>query len=144
MIATNLTGVWLSMKFEISAMLRCGGGSIVNNSSGYGLVGSGVGHAPYAAAKHGVIGLTRSAAIEYATQGIRVNAVCPGWTHSEMVDPALVAMPEAFTAILKNEVPMQRIAAAVEIARAVLWLCSDEASYVTGHPLVVDGGALAR
>jgi A-factor type gamma-butyrolactone 1'-reductase (1S-forming) len=143
-IATNLTGVWLSMKAEISAMLRCGGGSIVNNSSGYGLVGSGIGHAPYAAAKHGVIGLTKSAAIEYATQGIRVNAVCPGWTHSEMVDPALVAMPEAFTAILKNEVPMQRIAAAVEIARAVLWLCSDEASYVTGHPLVVDGGAVAR
>jgi len=143
-IATNLTGVWLSMKFEIAAMLQCGGGSIVNNSSGYGLVGSGIGHAPYAAAKHGVIGLTKSAAIDYATQRIRVNAVCPGWTHSEMVDPALVAMPEAFTAILKNEVPMQRIAAAVEIARAVLWLCSDEASYVTGHPLVVDGGALAR
>jgi A-factor type gamma-butyrolactone 1'-reductase (1S-forming) len=143
-IATNLTGVWLSMKFEISAMLQYGGGSIVNNSSGYGLVGSGVGHAPYAAAKHGVIGLTRSAAIEYATQGIRVNAVCPGWTHSEMVDPALAAMPEAIAAILKDEVPMQRIAAAAEIARAVLWLCSDEASYVTGHPLVVDGGALAR
>jgi NAD(P)-dependent dehydrogenase (short-subunit alcohol dehydrogenase family) len=143
-IATNLTGVWLSMKFEIAAMLQYGGGSIVNNSSGYGFVGSSVGHAPYAAAKHGVIGLTRSAAIEYATQGIRVNAVCPGWTHSEMVDPALAAMPEAFTAILTNDVPMQRIAAAAEIARAVLWLCSDEASYVTGHPLVVDGGALAR
>lgn len=143
-IATNLTGVWRSMKFEISAMLKCGGGSIVNNSSGYGLVGSGVGHAPYAAAKHGVIGLTRSAAIEYAMQGIRVNAVCPGWTHSEMVDPVLAAMPDLFSAILKNEVPMQRIAAAAEIARAVLWLCSDEASYVTGHPLVVDGGVLAR
>jgi NAD(P)-dependent dehydrogenase (short-subunit alcohol dehydrogenase family) len=143
-ITTNLTGVWLSMKFEIAAMLQGGGGAIVNNSSGYGLVGSGIGHAPYSAAKHGVIGLTKSAAIDYATQGIRVNAVCPGWTHSEMVDPALAAMPDVFAALLKNDVPMQRIAAAAEIARAVLWLCSDEASYVTGHPLVVDGGVVAR
>lgn len=143
-IATNLTSVWLSMKFEIGAMLQGGGGAIVNNSSGYGLVGSDIGHAPYSAAKHGVIGLTKSAAIEYAQKGIRVNAVCPGWTHSELVDPALEAMPDVFDAILKHEVPMQRIAAAVEVARAVLWLCSDEASYVTGHPLVVDGGLMAR
>jgi NAD(P)-dependent dehydrogenase (short-subunit alcohol dehydrogenase family) len=96
------------------------------------------------AAKHGVIGLTKSAAIEYATQGIRVNAVCPGWTHSEAVDSALSAFPAVFDSIVRNEIPMRRIGDTVEIARSVLWLCSDESSYVTGHPLVVDGGQMAR
>jgi NAD(P)-dependent dehydrogenase (short-subunit alcohol dehydrogenase family) len=143
-IATNLTGVWLCMKYEIPAMLTSGGGAIVNNSSGYGLVGTAIGNVPYVAAKHGVIGLTKSAAIEYAVQGIRVNAVCPGWTHSEMVDPALAALPAVFDSIVTNEIPMRRIGDAVEIARSVLWLCSDESSYVTGHSLVVDGGQRAR
>jgi len=143
-IATNLTGVWLCMKYEIAALLASGGGAIVNNSSGYGLGGTAIGNVPYVVTKHGVIGLTKSAAIEYALRGIRVNAVCPGWTHSEMVDPAVAALPEVFAPIVKNEIPMQRIGEAAEIARCVLWLCSDESSYVTGHALSVDGGLRAR
>ena len=143
-IATNLTGVFASMKFEIPAMLKNGGGSIVNAASTYGLIGSTAGHVPYAAAKHGVIGLTKSAAIEYAKAGIRVNAICPGWTHSEMVDPALEAMPEVLGGLIAQDVPMGRVADASEIARAVLWLCSEESSYVTGTMLTADGGWTAR
>ena len=143
-LATNLTGVWLSMKYEIPAMLKSGGGTIVNTSSAYGLKASTVGHVPYAVAKHGLIGLTKTAAIEYAPHGIRVNAVCPGWTHSEMVDPVLEAMPDAIGALIKQDVPMARVADAREIAQAVLWLCSKESSYVTGHALSVDGGWVAR
>lgn len=143
-IATNLTGVFASMKAEIPAMLATGGGAIVNAASTYGLIGSTVGHAPYAAAKHGVIGLTRSAAIEYAKAGLRVNAVCPGWTHSEMVDPALEAMPDVLGGLIAQDVPMGRVADAAEIARAVLWLCSEESSYVTGTTLTADGGWTAR
>jgi NAD(P)-dependent dehydrogenase (short-subunit alcohol dehydrogenase family) len=143
-IATNLTGVFVSMKHEIPALLAGGGGAIVNSASTYGLIGSTAGHVPYAAAKHGVIGLTRSAAIEYAKAGIRVNAICPGWTHSEMVDPALEAMPEVLGGMIAHDVPMARVAQASEVARAVLWLLSDEASYVTGSAMVVDGGWTAR
>jgi NAD(P)-dependent dehydrogenase (short-subunit alcohol dehydrogenase family) len=143
-IATNLTGVFASMKFEIPAMLKNGGGAIVNAASTYGLIGSTAGHVPYAAAKHGVIGLTKSAAIEYAKAGIRVNAICPGWTHSEMVDPALEAMPEVLGGLIAQDVPMGRVADASEIARAVLWLCSNESSYVTGTSLTADGGWTAR
>ncbi|MBL8519539.1 MAG: SDR family oxidoreductase [Betaproteobacteria bacterium] len=143
-IATNLTSVWLSMKHEIPALLAAGGGAIVNTASTYGLIGSTAGHAPYAAAKHGVIGLTKSAAIEYAKAGLRVNALCPGWTHSEMVDPALEAMPDMMNAMIAQDVPMARVADAAEIARAALWLCSEEASYVTGTALVADGGWVAR
>jgi NAD(P)-dependent dehydrogenase (short-subunit alcohol dehydrogenase family) len=143
-IATNLTGVFASMKFEIPAMLKNGGGAIVNAASTYGLIGSTAGHVPYAAAKHGVIGLTKSAAIEYAKAGIRVNAICPGWTHSEMVDPALEAMPEVLGGLIAQDVPMGRVADAAEIARAVLWLCSEESSYVTGTSLTADGGWTAR
>ncbi|MBL8512616.1 MAG: SDR family oxidoreductase [Betaproteobacteria bacterium] len=143
-IATNLTGVFTSMKYEIPAMLANGGGAIVNAASTYGLIGSTAGHVPYAAAKHGVIGLTKSAAIEYAKTGIRVNAICPGWTHSEMVDPALEAMPDVLGGLIAQDVPMGRVADAVEIARAVLWLCSAESSYVTGAALTADGGWTAR
>ncbi|MBL8525009.1 MAG: glucose 1-dehydrogenase [Betaproteobacteria bacterium] len=143
-LATNLTGVWLSMKYEIPAMLKSGGGCIVNASSTYGLKPSTAGHVPYAAAKHGVIGLTKTAALEYAKTGLRINAICPGWTHSEMVDPALEALPEQLGSLINQDVPMARVADATEIARAVLWLCSDESSYVTGHPLCVDGGWVAR
>lgn len=143
-LATNLTGVWLSMKYEIPALLQSGGGCIVNASSTYGLKPSTAGHVPYAAAKHGVIGLTKTAALEYAKAGLRINAICPGWTHSEMVDPALEALPEQLGSLIDQDVPMARVADAAEIARAVLWLCSDESSYVTGHPLCVDGGWTAR
>lgn len=140
-LATNLTGVWLSMKYEIPAMLANGGGAIVNTSSVYGLTRSDIGHAPYAVSKHGVIALTKSAAFEYAKRGLRVNAVCPGWTHSEMIDPGLDAN-EKFRAFVEGQVPMGRVADASEIADAVLWLCSGEASYVTGHAMSVDGGVM--
>ena len=136
----NLTSVFLCMKHQIPAMLRSGGGAIVNNASVYGLTGSNVFRGPYAAAKHGVIGLTKSAAIEYATQGIRVNAVCPGYTHSGIVDPALAAHPRMFEETIFPLIPMRRIADASEIASAVVWLCSREASFVTGCALPVDGG----
>ncbi len=140
----NLKGIWLCMKYQIPAMLKNGGGAIVNNSSAYGLTASTVGHAPYAASKHGVIGLTKTAAVEYAGQALRINAVCPGWTHSELVDPALAAMPQQMATLIRNDVPMDRVAAPEEIARTVLWLCSDDASFITGHALSVDGGWLAR
>jgi A-factor type gamma-butyrolactone 1'-reductase (1S-forming) len=138
------TGVWPCMKHEIPALLASGGGAIVHDSSGHGLAGTAIGNVPCVAAKHGVIGLTKSAAIDYALQGTRVNAVCPDWTHSEMVDPALKALPDVFDSIVTNEIPMRRIGDAVEIARSVLWLCSDESSYVTGQSLVVYGGPRAR
>ena len=142
-IDVNLKGVWLCMKYQIPEMLKGGGGEIVNNSSVYGLKASTVGHAPYAVSKHGVVALSKTAANEYAKQGIRVNAVCPGWTHSEIVDAALEAYPDVLDRI-KQWVPMERVADGVEIARVVLWLCSDEASYVTGQALAPDGGWLAR
>jgi NAD(P)-dependent dehydrogenase (short-subunit alcohol dehydrogenase family) len=138
----NLKGVWLCMKYEIAEMLKNGGGAIVNNSSVLGLRATPIGNAPYAVSKHGVIGLTKTAALEYAKQGIRVNAVCPGWTRSEMVDPAFDLFPNEMTQII-NQIPMGRPADAVEIARAVLWLCSDESGYVTGQALAPDGGLMA-
>src|SRR5262245_23104398 len=139
----NLKSVWLCMKYQIQEMLKQGRGAIVNNSSIYGLIGSTVGHAPYAVSKHGVIGLTKTAAFEYAKKGIRVNAVCPGYTHSELVDAAIEAVPAVFEKILLD-VPMGRIAETEEVANAVLWLCSDEASFVTGQTLAPDGGWLAK
>jgi NAD(P)-dependent dehydrogenase (short-subunit alcohol dehydrogenase family) len=141
----NLKAVWLSMKYEIPELLKNGGGTIVNNSSVYGLAASTMGHMPYAVSKHGVIGLTRSAAYEYATKGIRVNAVCPGFTHSEMVDKALDELPkEQFEDAIIRNTPMGRIAETSEIADVVLWLCSDESTYVTGQAIAPDGGWLAK
>ncbi|MDX2029618.1 MAG: SDR family oxidoreductase [Blastocatellia bacterium] len=139
----NLKGTWLCMKSQIPEMLKTGRGAIVNNSSVYGLKPSTVGHAPYAVSKHGVVALTKTAANEYAKQGLRVNAVCPGWTHSEIVDSALEAYPEMVERI-RQWVPMERVADGIEIARLVLWLCSDEASYITGQAIAPDGGWLAR
>ena len=139
----NLKGTFLCMKYEISEMLKTGGGAIVNNSSVYGLKSSTVGHMPYAVSKHGMIALTKTAAHEYATKGIRINAVCPGWTHSEIVDAALEAYP-AVNQLIAEQVPMQRVADSIEIARVVMWLCSDEASYITGQAIAPDGGWLAR
>lgn len=141
---TNLKGTWLCMKYEIAAMTAQGSGAIVNNSSVYGLKSSTVGHVPYAVSKHGVIALTKTAAHEYAKNGIRVNAVCPGWTHTEPVDSALAAYPDVLGPLIASNVPMQRVADAIEIAHAVLWLCSDEASYITGQAIAPDGGWLAR
>lgn len=139
----NLKGVFLCMKYEIAEMLKTGGGAIVNNSSVYGLKSSTVGHMPYAVSKHGMIALTKTAAHEYATKGIRINAVCPGWTHSEVVDAALEAYP-AVNQLIAEQVPMQRVADSIEIARVVMWLCSDESSYITGQAIAPDGGWLAR
>lgn len=142
-IDVNLKGVWLCMKHQIPEMLKAGGGAIVNNASVYGLKPSTVGHAPYAVSKHGVVALSKTAANEYAKQGIRVNALCPGWTHSEIVDAALDAYPDVM-GLIRQWVPMERVAETVEVARVALWLCSSEASYITGQALAPDGGWLAR
>ena len=137
-IGVMLTGVFLCLKYEIPAILEQGGGAIVNTSSGAGIIGFPT-MANYVAAKHGVIGLTKTAALEFATSGVRINAVCPGTARSRMVDEWIGGDPaqEAEVAALH---PIGRIAEAEEIAAAVLWLCSDSASFMIGHALVVDGG----
>jgi NAD(P)-dependent dehydrogenase (short-subunit alcohol dehydrogenase family) len=132
------------MKYEIPAMLESGGGSIVNNSSIYGLVGSLTGLSPYVASKHGVTGLTRTVAVEFGRQNIRVNAICPGFVQTEITDAALEGVSEEKVAGLLRQVPLGRIAGAEEIAGGVTWLCSDEASYVTGETFTLDGGWLAK
>ena len=134
----NLKGVWLCMKYEILQMLEQGSGAIVNTSSIYGLVASSMGPV-YTAAKHGVIGLTKSAALAYAQKGIRVNAVCPGGTRSPMVE-RLIAKDPAWEEGFVAEHPIGQMGTPEEIAEAVVWLCSDKASFVTGHALAVDGG----
>lgn len=141
-IAINLTGVWLCTRAAIPHMLENGGGAIVNCSSIAGMVGI-PGMSAYVASKHGVVGLTKSAALDYATQGIRVNAVCPGGVHTEMVDRVLQNTPGMADQINSMQ-PMGRIATPEEIADAVLWLCSDKSSFVTGHALVIDGGLVAQ
>jgi NAD(P)-dependent dehydrogenase (short-subunit alcohol dehydrogenase family) len=141
--AINLRGVWSCMKFELRQMRKQGSGAIVNCSSIGGLVGA-PGRGTYHAAKHGVIGLTRSAALEYAAKGIRINAVCPGVIHTPMVDQMMAAgQTDALNAMLKD-VPIGRLGRPEEIADAVLWLCSPAASLVVGHALVVDGGFTVR
>jgi NAD(P)-dependent dehydrogenase (short-subunit alcohol dehydrogenase family) len=137
----NLKGVWLCMKYEIPAMLARGGGAIVNMASLAGLNGFAYGSA-YAAAKHGVVGLTKSAALEYARQNIRVNAVCPSYIDTPMVSSMIEAAPRmAETA--RTLSPMRRLGEPDEIADAVVWLCSDKASFITGHALPLDGGVTA-
>ena len=138
-IAINLTGVFLSMKYEIRQMLQHGGGAIVNMSSVAGLVGGPVGVAYYAS-KHGVVGMTRAAAIEYGKLGIRVNAVCPAVIETDMAHRGFDQMWER----LAGMHPIGRIGKAGEVADCVVWLCSDRASFVTGHALPVDGGRLAQ
>jgi NAD(P)-dependent dehydrogenase (short-subunit alcohol dehydrogenase family) len=142
-IAVNLKGTWLCLRAEIRQMLRQpGGGAIVNMSSVAGLVG--FANLPaYVASKHGVIGLTKSAALEYATQGIRVNAVCPGVIHTEMIDRVTGRDPAVERQFINLE-PMGRMGTPREIAEAALWLCSKAASFVTGHALTVDGGLVAQ
>ncbi len=137
-ISINLKGIWLCLKYEIPQMLKQGAGAIVNIASTMGLVAH-EGIAPYVASKHGVIGLTKAAALEYAKTGIRVNAVCPGNTRTSIIDRVFQEHPEIIDA-LNAKTPLGRLAHSEEIAGAVLWLCSDAASFVTGHAMVVDGG----
>jgi NAD(P)-dependent dehydrogenase (short-subunit alcohol dehydrogenase family) len=141
-MAVNLRGVWSCMKYELRQMFRNGGGAIVNCSSIGGLIGV-AGLAAYHAAKHGVIGLTKTAALEYAARGIRINAVCPGTINTPMAQSLTGDDPKVLAEFLKDE-PIGRIGAPEEIAAAVLWLCSPGASYVIGHALLVDGGYTAR
>jgi NAD(P)-dependent dehydrogenase (short-subunit alcohol dehydrogenase family) len=134
----NLRGVFLCMKYEIPLMLRNGGGVIVNTSSGAGVKGF-KGQAAYAAAKHGVIGLTKSAALDYASQNIRVNAVCPGIIETSMMDRFTGGTSEGRESVIAQE-PVGRMGKPDEIAAAVVWLCSDPAAFVIGHAMVIDGG----
>lgn len=156
MIDINLKGIWLAMKYEIPVMLQNGGGAIVNTGS----VSSEVGlrnYAPYCAAKHGIIGLTKTAAIEYGRSNIRVNAVCPGLIETEMIDRSIIGENDGIlgglfdgikrsigTAVLKSKQPSGRMGSSQEVASAVLWLCSDRSTFVNGHSLLVDGGFVAK
>jgi NAD(P)-dependent dehydrogenase (short-subunit alcohol dehydrogenase family) len=137
-IDINLKGVWLCMREEIPHMFEQGGGAIVNMSSVAGRVG--FENLPaYVASKHGVLGLTKTAALEYATQDVRVNAVCPGVIHTEMIDRVTGGDEEMLEAYAKMA-PVERMGEPQEVADAVVWLCSRKASFVTGHALTVDGG----
>lgn len=138
-MAINLRGVWSCMKYELQQMRKQRSGAIVNCSSIGGILG-GPQRGTYHAAKHGVIGLTKSAAMEYASQGIRINTICPGLIHTPMADQMIAGgQADAIAALLK-EVPLGRLGRPEEIADAVLWLCSSASSLVVGHTLVVDGG----
>ncbi|MGA8439319.1 MAG: SDR family oxidoreductase [Candidatus Sulfotelmatobacter sp.] len=140
-IAINLKGVWLCLKYEMQQMLKQGGGgAIVNMASVNGLIGA-AGAAAYSASKHGVIGLTKTAALENAKSGIRINAVCPGFTETPMADRIFRA-PQVHKYVLSCH-PIGRLARSPEIAEAVVWMCSDRASFMTGQSLVIDGGFLA-
>ena len=138
MIAVNLKGVWLCMRYQLPQMQAQGGGAIVNTGSIAGLAGLPTSSA-YVAAKHGVIGLTKTAAIEYAESGIRVNAVCPGYIRTPMTEP----MTQERSAAVLAQTPAKRMGDPREIAEMVVWLCSERASYVTGAAYNVDGGWMA-
>jgi len=142
MMSINLKGVWLCMKYEIPQMLDQGSGAIVNTSSVAGVIAF-KGTPAYVAAKHAVVGLTKAAALEYATSGIRVNAVCPGVIHTPLIDRNVAARPQ-LADYYKNLHPIGRLGEAEEVAEAAVWLMSDAASFVTGHALVVDGGLVAQ
>jgi NAD(P)-dependent dehydrogenase (short-subunit alcohol dehydrogenase family) len=137
----NLKGVWLCLKYQIPQMLQ-NGGSIVNMSSMWALGASSLGVAPYISSKHGVIGLTKSAALEFANKGVRVNAICPAWIHTPANDHVL-SDPQIKAQIIAGH-PVERLGTAQEIAEAVMWLCSDKTGFITGHSLLADGGMAAR
>ena len=141
-LAINLTGVWLCMKYEIPEMLKRGGGAIVNCSSVAGLVGF-PGIAPYVASKHGVVGLTKTAALDYATADIRINAICPGVIDTEMIHRFTHDSPQAEEQ-MADMAPVQRMGRPEEIAEAVVWLLSDASSFTTGQAIAVDGGFVTR
>jgi NAD(P)-dependent dehydrogenase (short-subunit alcohol dehydrogenase family) len=139
----NLRGVWSCMKFELQAMSKQGSGAIVNCSSMGGLVGA-PGRGIYQASKHGILGFTKSAAMEYAARGIRINAICPGLIWTPMADQMVAAGQGEALKAMEQKVPMGRVGRPEEIANAVLWLCSDAASYITGQSISVDGGFVMR
>lgn len=141
-LSINLTGVWLCMKYELQTMLPRGRGVIVNNASILGLVGF-RGAPAYVATKHGILGLTKTAALEGASAGVRVTAVCPGFIHTPMVDTGFQGDPQAEQSIAALHA-MGRMGQPEEIADAVVWLCSEAASFVTGQALVIDGGYTAQ
>ncbi|MDT8333282.1 glucose 1-dehydrogenase [Roseomonas gilardii] len=141
-MAVNLRGIWNCMKHELRQMRTQGSGAIVNCSSIGGLIGL-PGRAAYHASKHGVIGMTKSAALEYVAKGIRINAVCPGTVETPMVAEMLAQEPEAMKEIMRDQ-PIGRLGRPEEIASAVLWLCGPGASFVIGHALAVDGGFTAH
>jgi len=138
----NVKGVWLCMKYEIPEMIRSGGGAIVNTSSGAGVIG--IPQQPvYSASKHAVLGMTKSAALEYAKSGIRINAIAPGLVETEMLEEVAEDNKQLIES-LKSKTPIGRIGDPREIANAVVWLLSDKASFVLGHTLLVDGGIVSR
>lgn len=137
-VAVDLKGVWNCMRYEILQMQKQGYGAIVNTSSAGGVVGF-PGQAAYIACKHAILGLTKTAAIDYAAQGIRINAVCPGVIRTPMAEELIRRNPQ-LEEMFTKEIPAGRLGKSEEIADAVLWLCSPQASYINGHALVVDGG----
>ena len=140
-LAVNLRGVWHCMKAELAQMLAERGGSIVNIASVAGLIGAPKA-AAYTASKHAVVGLSKSAAVDYAKQGIRINAICPAYTDTAMVQSAIEGNP-LMAHIMERAIPMGRLGQASEIGEAAVWLCSDASSFVTGHALALDGGLVA-
>jgi len=141
-LAVNLTGVWLCMRAEITQMLKHGGGAIVNTSSIMGLTGA-IRVPAYTAAKHGVAGLTKAAALEYGRHGIRINAVCPAPIYTPLLMSAFKKRPDMEERYARSE-PMKRLGQPEEVGEAVAWLCSERASYVTGLPMPIDGGYMAQ
>jgi NAD(P)-dependent dehydrogenase (short-subunit alcohol dehydrogenase family) len=141
-MSVNVKGVWLCLKYQVRQMLKNGGGSIVNNSSGLGVVGM-VGAPIYVASKHAVIGLTKAAALTYAKNGIRINVVCPGVIEETDMHNAGVGANEQFKQMMLAMHPVGRFGKPAEVASAVIWLCSEGAGFVTGHSLLVDGGFTA-
>jgi NAD(P)-dependent dehydrogenase (short-subunit alcohol dehydrogenase family) len=141
-LAINLTGVFLCMKEEISVMLERGGGAIVNTASGAGLIAT-PGMSPYCASKHAILGITKTAAVENAQAGVRVNAVLPGSTDTPLIQSVMNASPPTKKMILAST-PTGRLGLPEEIAEAAVWLCSDRASYVSGESMLIDGAAVAR